>query len=117
MIKKISGILGIAISIIGFSLYYPIAVETYPNVPDIWIKIVHYSLFVGLALTCLSIGINSEKRIRNFIHYTGFAFWFTVFICYLLKDFGMTKSRDMSIYFLIGTTIVCLIMFFCKRSK
>ena len=78
MIKKISGILGIAISIIGFSLYYPIAVETYPNVPDIWIKIVHYSLFVGLALTCLSIGINSEKRIRNLIHYTGFAFWFTI---------------------------------------
>lgn len=115
--KKILGILGIVISIIGFSLYYPIAVETDPNIPYVWIKICHYSLFVGLALISLSIGINSEKRIKNLIHYTGFAFWFTVFICYLLKDFGMIKSRDMSIYFLIGTTIVCLTLYFCKRFK
>ena len=76
--KKILGILGIVISVIGFSLYYPIAVKTDPNVPDIWIKFSHYSLFLGLALTCLSIGINSERRIRNLIHYTGFAFWFTI---------------------------------------
>lgn len=115
--KKVSGILGIIISIIAFSIYYQVAVATYPNVPAIFIKFSYYSLFIGLALTCLSMGINSETRIKNLIYYTGSSFWSTIFLCYLFKDLGIIHSRNMSIHILIGTSLLCLILYFFKPFR
>lgn len=115
--KRITGILGIIISIIAFSIYYQVAVATYPNVPAIFIKFSYYSLFIGLALVCLSLGINSETRIKNLIYYTGSSFWSTIFLCYLLKDSGIINSRNMSIHILIGTSILCFILYFFKPFR
>ena len=116
--KRIAGILGVFFSVVGFSIYYLIAVKCYPLIPAIFVKFSYYSLFVGLALSFLALGLESNRRIKNLIYYTGASFWVTVLCCYLLKDMGLIKSRDMSMYFLIGTSVICFILYFCKnRSK
>lgn len=115
--KKVFGILAVVLSIVSFAIYYPIAVDTYPFVPEIPKKLNYYALYIGLSFAFLALGWNSESKIKNLIYYTGASFWITIFLCYFFKDVGMIKSRDMSIYFLIGTSILCLAMYFYKKPS
>lgn len=125
-IKNISGIVGVFLSIIGFGFYYLYASKYYSDVTNYsaYLKFIsnninwlgYYSMFVGLGLLCLSLGMESEKRIKYLIYYTGTGFWFTLFIMYIFNDFGLIFGKFLPFCFLFWTAIICLILYLLHKN-
>lgn len=116
MKKNIFGIIGVLLSVISFCIYYIFAAKPlYVIVPQYIINLAYYSLFIGLALSFFQLRFNAETNIKHLLYDSGSGFWTTVFLCYLLRDLLIITSKDMLMYFIIGTVIFTILFFYIKR--
>lgn len=114
MRKDVFGILGVLISIIGFSIYYSYAYFHYDSITktfDAEFKPVvgtlnYITLMLGMSLILLHNTINSITKARFLIYGSGSVLWAAIAISYIFKDvFHLIDTK----LFIISTAILCTV--------
>ena len=106
MKKDIFGIIGVVLSVVGFSIYYYYALFHYPNFSDEIAALSYIPIMVGLSLCLLQLTINSETIAKFIVYGSGAVLWSSIALSYIFKDiFHMISTK----LFIISTAILCTI--------
>lgn len=106
MKKEIFGVLGVVLSVIGFSIYYYYAYYHYPNFSNEIAALSYIPIMLGLSLCLLQLTINSESIVKFSIYGSASVLWSAVSVAYIFKDiFHMIDTK----LFIISTAILCTI--------
>lgn len=114
MKKDIFGILGVAITVIGFSIYYPYAYCHYIEVTksfDLSFKPIYGTLnyiplMFGMSLFLIQLMKDSVSHAKFIVYGSGAVLWASIAISYVFKDVLHLISTKI---FIISIAILCTI--------
>lgn len=109
-----SGLIGV----IAFTVYYSIAVETYPYVSNFVVNhILRDGLFICISLVFLGVGITEQDRKLRFLVFYPVSFFFAwVLFAYWLNDIcDVTIQMSKVVFSTSLTVITCFLLYFFRR--
>lgn len=117
-IKNISGILALIIGVITFSIWYKIALSSYPNVPVHVERIQYYGSWIALSLAFLGLTLNAKNKIKQLVYYGGFNFYLFLVITYIINQlFDVLIRQNKIVLTLILTSLSCIIYYLMSYSE